>query len=45
MPDLADLPDDQQAWVRDVVEKAPELTPAQQSKLLALFDGEPDASG
>jgi hypothetical protein len=36
---LDDLPEDQQAWVRQVVEKAPELTPAQQAKLLALFDG------
>lgn len=43
MRELEDLPPDQQEWVRRVVDAAPELTSAQQSKLLALFDGETDA--
>lgn len=36
---LEDLPPNQQQWVREQVDRAPELTPAQQSDLLALLDG------
>ncbi len=38
MTRLEDLPPDQQAWVRKVVDPAPPLTPAQESGLVALCD-------
>jgi hypothetical protein len=39
------LPEDQQAWVRRQLEKAPPLSPHQRAALAALFDQAEDGAG